>query len=887
MVVLLVRQPATVGDDVDADAKSLDGVTPSRIDVNSQDAGSSPAEPPPGPDGHDAAAARLGLAASTPSTSSRRNLVIAVSLGAVMLALLGWLLFGRSDTAPAGFLAFERHGLMLVSSARSEGRVDLHVIGDGETPGRDNLVLRDVSLATIGTPSSSELTTGSALAVPVRDGFLVNTFTRDDDYAVWFVGRDGEDSAVELLDSRRPLRVTYAPRQDVVLIRESGDGTTRCYSGSSREPASRVGRGDNCWLGLDGTVAVGELSEGRLELKFHAPGSDDVVTATVERIAGGEEPFPALDPITGLWNDPSFLAVMAEDGSGQAIVHLDPRTGEEIYRSAVFQPEDRRLFTSGLRLGGVLRDDYATIRLIAMDGDRAFDVGEGAVVFASSLRSGELVFAAAARSDGAEDWKDGELDIFTLAPGGDEPVLLAERVGQWFAVDTVDDAGLVVADRRDVTLLDLGSGDSRDLIDIRDADDVIRVQRNVSGGLYVTSRSSDGLRIDRVDGEEPWEVVTRWDFIEEIHVDAATGLHAVKGREAPGDDSTLHIADPGTRRPQRVDRAEFIGTLYESGRSTLLYTAQTSNDPRDAEVRELDIAEGEVTTRHRGYAIVSAGLPRTFEAFQTEGRSPVRSEADLFSECAENFRGTLTGTTRLEVTLAGAEEACWRWDVSGLDAPTAWLHAGELFGGLAVTDRAASVFDDSFVAVDSLSGVLVEPRGLSERNGPWFVTIGNYFEEGTRPRTGTLEFADAARVTPTSHLYDFAPGCTPPLLAEAAAICLQGAMQVLGPDFGFSDRGWVRSPAEFFTNEVRFLPAERDVLPVMSAQRTAYSLVRDPLGYRRLGEAGAQFTGCFSSSSFFSTRTLCYFEFAQGGFAELTAFQDPSSTTRFLRIDYR
>ena len=739
-----------------------------------------PVVPPPPPTGtsDDAGAPHPELTDPRPaSRSSRRKLVIAgAAAGLVLLVLVGGLLLRGGGGA--GF-NLERNELLLLTSARSEGRVDVYVVGLDDDPSPDNRVLRDVRLRRIDIPGSLDFTTTTFLGLPVRGGFLVHVETQDDDYAVMFVGTDGEDSVIELFDSGRMLDVVYAPGIDRLLIRESGDTTDRCYLGGAREPAARIGSGETCWLGIDGTIAIADLTDGVLEIEFHDASADEVTTVTLDDVADADGWIGRLSWMTGLWSAPAFFAYVAVDGpDGRALVHVDPRTGEEVYRSAAYRPDDLWLLAGGLRIGAVLSDEYVTMRLLATDDRALVPVADGSVVFVEALASGDLLFATGDVEDAQSGWRDRSLDVHRYRPDADETERIAEQVGEWYVLDALDRVELLLLDARDAVLLDLGSGARREVLDTRDIGEVVSVLRHVEGGTYVWSIDDDGWRVDRVGGAEPWEVVSRWSSVMAFHVDPRSGWHVVQGREAAGDDVTLAVAQPGDRRVQRVDRAESIGALYVAGPGRLIYSAST---PRDEEVRQLDIEEGESTTLHRGYALAAAGLPRSSDGFVLSGSLPLRGDAELFAECAENFRGTITGAEQLDLTFeAGEEAACWRWDVSGLSEPVAWLHAGEVYGFFGVVDRrdtfgwateSGSLFD---VVV---SGTLLEAPGLSEAGGPWFLYVEPYDADGRV--TTTLETGDAALGMPTSHLFPYATGCDPTVTTERAAQCLLESFRVL------------------------------------------------------------------------------------------------------------
>lgn len=804
--------------------------------------------------------------ALTTLLSSRRNLItVGAAIGIVALLLGWWLIGGRSGEPVGESLGFERNGLLLLSSSRSDGRVDLYVVGLDEDPSRENLVLRDVRLRRIDTPNSSEIFTGTYLGIPVRDGFLVHVETRDDEFAVMFVGTGGEDSTVELFDSRRGLSVAYAPAVDRLLVRESGDGTDRCYQGTSQEPVSRIGSGDACLLGLDGTIAVLELRDERLEVEFYDPTSDDVTSITLDDVADSERSFGRLSWLTNLWNDPTFFAYVAKEGrTGWALVHLDPRTGDEIYRSPTFDPDDTLLFAGGLTVGALLRDEFVTMQLLTAEGSSATPVADGPVVFARALRSGGIVFATADRQDSQGDWKDRSLDINLFLPGAEEPELLSERVGAWYVLDTADQTDLLLLDRRDVALFDLTSRESRDLIDSRDLGDIFSVQRHVEGGLYVLTSDDDGWRLDSVAGDEPWTVVSRWNSLDAFHVDTASGRHVVVGREASGDDVTLAVAETGDRRPQRVDRAEGIGALYIAGPGRLIYSAKTS---RDDEVRVLDIAAGDSETLHRGDALVAAGLERNRDRFLRNGLPPVREQADLDEDCAENYRGTITGATRLELTFEPGEVGCWRWDVSGLTDPIAWLHASELYGYLEVLDRtgvltwSAATFDLFDAALD---GALVQPFDVFEDAGPWFL----YFEAFTdRRASGTLETGDATLGLPTSQVVPYASGCEPSVGTERAAQCLLENLREV-EFFDFTEDWASLQPALSSVRTVLGLIAERDT------DRYAELLVR---------RGDLAFVGCQNSIRVGFGQS-CFFRDSNSRVVEIEVNTSSFATSRFGRI---
>ncbi len=815
------------------------------------------------PDPEDATAGDSPSA--TPRSSRRTSIVVAAAVG-IVAVLLGWWLIGGRDGGPAGdSLGLERNGLLLLSSSRSDGRADLYVVGLDETPSRENLVLRDVRLRRIGTPSSSEVFASVPLGVPVRDGFLVHVETRDDEFAVMFVGIGGEDSTVELFDSRRALNVAYAPAVDVLLVRESGDGRERCYRGASKEPASRIGTGDTCLLGLDGTIAVLEWRDDRLDVEFSGVTAADAVTVTLDDIVDVEGSFTPFSWLTDLWNDPTFFAYVAKEGrDGRAIVHLDPRTGDEIYRSATFESDDTLLFAGGLTIGGLLRDEFTTMRLLATDGADVTPVADGPVVFARALRSGGLVFATADRQDGRSEWKDRSLEVNVFRSGDEEPQRLSERVGAWYVLESAGQADLLLLDRRDVSLLNVASGDARDLLDSRDLDEVISVQRSADGGLYVMSVDDDGWRLDSVAGDEPWTVLSRWHSLEAFHVESRSGSHVVLGREASGDDLTLAVTEVGDRRPQRVDRAEDIGTLYIAGPGRLIYSATTS---RDDEVRVLDIAAGESETLHRGYALVAAGLERNIDRFLRNGIPPVFEQADLVEDCADNFRGTITGATTLELTFEPDEAACWRWDVTGLTDPVAWLHAGELYGYLEVLDRTGflnwtAVTDELFDA--ALFGTLVLPSGVSEANGPWFL----YFEPyAGRRASGTLETGDVALGFPSSQVVPYASGCDPSVDLERAAQCLLENLREVA-FFEYADDWTILEPAFSSLRTVLSLIPERDL-----------DRYTELLLYR--GEV--EFLGCGNSVRLGFGQS-CFFGYGSSGLVEFQVNTAAFASTRFGRI---
>lgn len=766
-----------------------------------------PVSPPPAGAADEVSAEGPEPQPDGPSSSwrSRRNL-IGIGAAVVVLLLLGWLLIGGGGDD----FSLERNELLLLTSSRSDDRVDVYVVALDEEPSSENRVLRDVRLRRIDIPDSVEIAATNFLGLPVRDGFLVHVETRDGDSAVLFVGTDGEDSVIELFDSRRSLEVVYAPGGDRLLIVESGDSTDRCYLGGARDPASRIGGGDTCWLGLDGTVAIADLADGVFDIEFHDIASEDVTRLTVDDVADADGSIGMLSWMTGLWGAPTFFAYVAEEGrDGRALVHLDPRTGEEIYRSATFGPEDGWLLAGGLRIGAVLRDEYVTVELFATDDGVLTPVDDAPVVFADTLLSGDILYAVGERADGLLGWRERSLDLQLYRPGADEPELIAERVGEWFVLDAGDEVELLLLDDRDAVLVELDSDVRREVLDTRDLGEVINVLRHVEGGLYVSSIDDEGWRIDRVDGEEPWEFISRWDSVTAFHVDTGSGWHVVRGREASGDDVTLAVAQQGDRRVQRVDRAENIGALYVVGPGRLLYSASTV---RDEEVRELDIREGESTTLHRGYAIAAAGLPRSSDGFFLGGSLPQQAEAQLFEECAENLRGTITGAEQIELTFEpGERAACWRWDTTGLDEPIAWLHAGELQGSLVAADpwNAFRWSTESF-SLNSvlLSGTLLEAPGLSEDDGPWFLYVEPY-DVTTRLST-TLETGDASRGRPTTHLFPFAPGCDPDVGTERAAECLLETLRVAVDGLGGGD--WASlEPAMPSLRSLLYLAPERIV----------------------------------------------------------------------------
>ena len=126
--------------------------------------------------------------------------------------------------------------LMLVRESSS----DLYIVKAGEEAGREHRVVRDASdIKLIAVTKNGDLSYGLLVSVGSRQVMLADTGDGD---AMWSVKGDEYE---EVLSSVGRLEAVVV--DDVLYIRETRDGSRRCYRGVV-DDLERVFRGDDCWF---------------------------------------------------------------------------------------------------------------------------------------------------------------------------------------------------------------------------------------------------------------------------------------------------------------------------------------------------------------------------------------------------------------------------------------------------------------------------------------------------------------------------------------------------------------------------------------------------------------------------------------------------------------
>ena len=450
--------------------------------------------------------------------------------------------------------------LMLVR----ESSGDFYVVDAGEEVGREHRVVQDAGFVKpIAATKGGSLSYTNLVSVGGRLVLLAEAGGGD---TLWSV--DGGEYE-EVLSSAGDLSAVVV--DDVLYVRETRDGSRRCYRGVVGD-LERVFRGDDCWFAESGHLIGVNRANGAFAVTVESPGGDELLTGSFNVVpdlsSNGE--FLVVD------ESELGVKVVTTSGGGEEVWSLD-----DGYRAEFASSPNGYLAVASQTAGG-------GIVLAVIDG-----AGE----------AWELTEAYGPVE--AEFNDDGDLFWTEHGSGGDDDVLLMWDASSGEVTELAAEEGLeLIGVYRDYAVAftedDIGVCVSRfpseDDCALHEMDDStsLRYRGIIDGYLFLIGGNMASLV--PLSGGDPVDSEL-WDEVEFVHLQG--GVLFAAGRD--GSSWVLFGLDPGSGKPQEY--GEYNTMPLAAAVGGRLFVTPTSGN---VTTLAYDISTGEQIDEieYRGYALI-------------------------------------------------------------------------------------------------------------------------------------------------------------------------------------------------------------------------------------------------------------------------------------------
>lgn len=447
--------------------------------------------------------------------------------------------------------------LMLVRESSS----DLYIVKAGEEAGREHRVVRDASdIKLIAVTKNGDLSYGLLVSVGSRQVMLADTGDGD---AMWSVKGDEYE---EVLSSVGRLEAVVV--DDVLYIRETRDGSRRCYRGVV-DDLERVFRGDDCWFAESGHLIGVNRTDGTFAVTVWSPGGDELLTGSygvIPDLSSNGEFLVVVD------ESELGVRVLTTSGGGEDVWSLD-----EGYRAEFASSPSGHLAVASQTAG-------SGVVLAVIDGDgAAWELAEAdGAVEAEFNDDGDLFWIEHGDFSGDDDvlsmWDASSGEARELAV--EEGLKLVGVYGDYAVAFTEDDFGICV-----------GRFPSEDDCALHEMDDStgLRYRGIIDGHLFLIGGNMASLV--PLSGGNPVDS-EKWDEVEFANLQG--GMLFAAGRD--GSSWSLFGLDPGLDKPREYGEyntvpvaaavgGELFVTTTSGGVATLAYDISTGEQIDEIEYR--------------------------------------------------------------------------------------------------------------------------------------------------------------------------------------------------------------------------------------------------------------------------------------------------------------
>lgn len=447
---------------------------------------------------------------------------------------------------------------------------DLYVGNAGAEIDREHRVVRDFDGLTRTTVTRDGVWWSAGL-VDVGNRRILVAQTQDGDGA-WAI--DG--SEVEEIVSESG-NVGVVVLGDTLYVRESREGTQRCYRGAldALNDLERVFRGDACTIAYSGHVMGASSSGDSYRVTVWTPQGDDTALSRAN--------FQTLPSISD-----NGRFVVSRDDEGVTVTSVD--TGDRVWELDGGMDFDLASHPDG-HIALTVEASSGEVYLVAVDAegnaDEILEVRDGQLV-AEFAPSGDLFWLESSQDNRGilSVWDASEKDVFELA---DEEGLQLVGVYAGSAVTVIED--------------DLGALFQRflptdtDGTELHEFDDDVWVSLIYGDFMYVTG--SEIASVVPLDGGEPTDSLT-WDAIEIM--DVSNGLLVAVGSD--GSSEVLFGIQSGS--DDDVEYGEFDNVVSAQIYGDTLYA--TVRDGLGVETRAFGVTSGDTrddAADYDGYRLVN------------------------------------------------------------------------------------------------------------------------------------------------------------------------------------------------------------------------------------------------------------------------------------------
>ncbi|MCY3889397.1 MAG: hypothetical protein OXG50_05820 [bacterium] len=446
---------------------------------------------------------------------------------------------------------------------------DLYVGEAGGEVGREHRVVRDSGLVSLVSVERDGVWSGGRLVG--LGGELVLVAEGEDGFGVWAV--EGEEF-VEVVSGGEDVSAVVAG--GALYVRETRDGTQRCYRGASGalDDLERVFRGDFCSVSRSGHIMGAELSGDQWRVRVWPPGSDDEVLRAN---------FDALPAISG-----NGLFLVSGDEDGVAVTSVE--SGDRVWELGGAFGYDMMAHPAGhVALAVQAEGGEAVLVLVEADGTstEVAEVAQGDLEAMFSA-AGDLVWLHTG-SDGV-----GELFSWSLAAGeeldlADEEDL--ELVGVW------EDSAITVIEDDFGALFQRFPLDGSAVVEFHEfEDDAVWFARVDGDHLYVFGWEK--ASVVPLKGGDPIDSET-WDGIDVL--DFADGTLVAAGQD--GSTQVLFSITAGADDDVEYDQYDDIASaqIYKN----TVYASVTDDNDTDTIAYNLKTGDPHDDNDYPGYRLIN------------------------------------------------------------------------------------------------------------------------------------------------------------------------------------------------------------------------------------------------------------------------------------------